>query len=78
MIVKEEESIQIIDGIKYKIVYNVTSFDDPPDEFGKAKEPIMVEISREVVILDKDKIIELQDKIAEMEARILELESKSI
>lgn len=69
MSLKREETIEEINGIKYKVVHDVTTYDDPPDENGFAKEPLMVEISREEIKSDKD-------KIAELEARILVLESK--
>lgn len=60
------EYIEYSKGKKYKVVYDITTYNDPPPN---DKVPLMVEISRVEIKSPEIRVLEL-------EARILQLEGK--
>ncbi len=64
VVIIEEE-----DGRKYRVNERTTTFDDPPDKDGKAKETIIVELSREQIFNDKERITLLEAKIKVLEMK---------
>ncbi len=72
----ENESIELLKGKRYKVIYRETTFDDPPDEDGNTPEPILVELSRVEIKSDKEKIVDLEAKNVILEAAKLDFETR--